>query len=122
MFKGFVVLVAAGCMAQPPTGETESAIYNAYAVDTKLGTVYFRDTYPSSGYYCSATMLSEHWTLTAAHCLSGEAFYQWIYVWYRSTDNPLYFGPAELFISPSYTHQGSGGTYDVALVHLTGSG
>lgn len=120
--------VSIGCIAEPQTesDEPEENVASAeepimYAPTWKsfAGSVMVHN----GDKFCSATLLTEHWVLTAAHCLTGAPKIGPANVWTAPTSSGqsamVYDGPAEIFKHPSYT---GGSAYDIGLMHLISHG
>lgn len=77
------------------------------------------------GSSCSAAVLSEHWLLTAAHCVDHARATSRLTVRYANAPGQrrtLYSGPANLHAHPSYDSGSNNGvnSKDVGLVEVTG--
>jgi len=76
---------------------------------------------------CSASIVSEHWLLTSAHCLLNspkpdKTRLDKLQIFYANglgTSRNIYFGPAKLHAHPNYQDE-TGNPYDIGLIQLTG--
>jgi hypothetical protein len=104
-------------------GEVDSEIiqgfpeYNTHTASVWLGI-------PGAG-ACTGTVLSDHWILTAAHCLKNAVQGGTGWVMYSGPNtsgavNTAYAGPMELYSHPSWGGGEGDRSYDLGLVHLLG--
>lgn len=115
------VAASAGCLiedSEPELAGQEQAISGGHASPSFAGSVMI--TVPLFGNLCTATVLSEHWLLTAAHCVGNGGPLGDIEVSaaFNTAGAParIYGGPAEAFGHPSWAWNAP--HHDIALVHL----
>ena len=114
-----VLLALAGCAYDDELepDQTTAAIVGAATSRSFAGQVMLW------GGSCSGTVLSEHFILTAAHCVDDLPPEIQLFAAMDQTGQPtmIYEGPIETFIHPSYTGDGDFSD-DVAVIHLRSHG
>src|SRR5262245_18893961 len=116
---GWLVIGASACAVDdPPIAEMQEEIINGTAAAPKAATVYLYLYFPGSAMTCHGTVLTEHWILTAAHCLGGtNPATGWATAFTSTSPDghinaTVYDGPVDYFIHPLYTGGANGGNYD----------
>lgn len=122
----FFLLAQTACAIEAP-GDFETVeqdIINGSPIGSFTGQVWLEE------FGCTGTMLTEHWILTAAHCVHGkpsagrtQVFTSPTYTGAVDWTRPIYEGPRVHFTAPGYHHDpDANNPYDIALVHLSSYG